>query len=68
MQINIKVNETVKGQMDEAGVATFILGRIVRRGTMVSHPSGCTAYTYDGMTVVGNWMDNVLQPIRFYKD
>lgn len=63
----IKPTDEGFAQLREWHVSPLILGRIYRRGTRRTHPSGAQMYTWEGMTMVADLRDGELHVFRFYK-
>lgn len=62
----VSVNEICRKAMKREKVAPMLAHRIVKNGTMAHHPSGATAYTWNGHTVVGDHLEGEFIVFRYY--
>jgi len=63
----VSVNPLCAKQMKKEHVSPLMAHRIVKRGEMNNqHPSGATAYTWNGHTVVGDHLEGEFIVFRYY--
>lgn len=65
--IKVEVNPLCAKQMKRDQVAPMLAHRIYKKGRRQDHPSGATMYTWDGHTVVGDFLEGAFVVFRYYK-